>query len=55
MTNVITEILNENTDEMLALIVTIGTFGSFYVGVEVPTEPMFMILGYFFHKVVKKA
>lgn len=55
MTNIITEILNENTDEILAIVITVGTMSSYFVGVDVPTEPMFMILGYFFHKVIRKA
>ena len=37
------------TDDIIALIVVAGTFGSYYVnGVDVPNEPMMFVLGYFF-------
>ena len=55
MTNVISEILSNNTDEILALIVTIGTFGSYYVTATVPTEPLMIIIGFYFGRKVVKA
>ena len=48
-----TKILSENTDEILALLVTTATLASYYVGVAIPSEPMMVILGYYFGKKVK--
>ena len=38
------------TDELLALIVVGGTMASYYAGVLIPTEPMIMVLGFYFVK-----
>jgi len=44
------------TDDVIAVVVVIGTFASYYVGgVNVPTEPMMLVLGYFFGKKVASA
>ena len=48
----IKEILSENTDEILALIVTTATIASYYANVNILTEPMMIILGYYFGKKV---
>jgi hypothetical protein len=41
--------LQKYTDDVIALAVVLGTFGSYYVqGVDVPNEPMMFVLGYFF-------
>lgn len=47
-----TKILSENTDEILALLVTGATLASYYVGVSIPTEPMMLVLGYYFGRKV---
>jgi len=54
MTNAISETLSNNTDELLALIVTIATFASYYVNAGVPTEPLMIIIGYYFGKKIVK-
>lgn len=39
------------TDDLIALIVVSATVGSYFVGnVDIPTEPMMLVLGYFFGK-----
>ena len=44
------------TDDIIALVVVIGTFGSYYVAnVTVPNEPMMFVLGYFFGRKLVKA
>ena len=42
--------LQEYTDDLLAIIVVSTTVGSYFVGIDVPTEPMMLVLGYFFGK-----
>ena len=56
----IKEILSENTDEILALVVVVPTIAVLgyqaITGAEttMPTEPMLLILGFYFgHKVAK--
>ncbi len=46
------EILSENTDEIIALVVTGSTMAGYFVGIAVPTEPMMIVLGYYFGKKV---
>lgn len=54
------EILNENTDEIIAIGVVLPTVGIIgyqsIIGttVSMPTEPLMLILGYFFGKKVTK-
>lgn len=39
------------TDDLIALIVVGATVSSYFVsGVDIPTEPMMLVLGYFFGK-----
>lgn len=45
-------ILSETTDEIIALVVTGATMIGYFVGVNVPTEPMMIVLGYYFGKKV---
>lgn len=42
--------LENYTDDIIALSVVGGTIGSYYIGLDVPTEPMMLVLGYFFGK-----
>lgn len=48
----ITKIISENTDEILAIVVVSATIISYFVGIDIPTEPMMLILGYYFGKKV---
>ena len=48
----ISEILSENTDEIIALVVTCSTMIGYFVSIAVPTEPMMIVLGYYFGKKV---
>lgn len=52
VTNSIVKIVQECTDELLAVTVVGGTMASYFVGVDIPAEPMFLVLSYYF---VKKA
>jgi hypothetical protein len=38
------------TDELLAIIVVGGTMAGYYTGVNIPSEPMIMVLGFYFMK-----
>lgn len=38
------------TDELLAVTVVGGTMIGYFVGVEIPTEAMYMVLGFYFLK-----
>lgn len=39
------------TDDGIAVVVVVFTLGSYFVeGVSIPTEPMMLVLGYFFGK-----
>ena len=49
-TSAISETLSENTDEILAIVVTFATLTGYFVGIEVPTEPMMIVLGFYFGK-----
>lgn len=48
--NMINKILTENTDELIVLTITIATFTSYFVGVDVPNEPMMMVIGAYIGK-----
>lgn len=52
ITNGIIAIVQECTDELLAVTVVGGTMASYFVGIEIPTEPMLLVLSFYF---VKKA
>lgn len=44
------------TDDALAVVVVSATLGSYFIdGVSIPTEPMMLVLGYFFGKRVAAA
>jgi len=44
------------TDDVIAIVVVVGTFASYYVNdVNVPSEPLMLVLGYFFGKRVANA
>lgn len=42
--------IQEYTDDLIALVVVVATTGSYFIGVDVPTEPMMLVLGYYFGK-----
>ena len=50
ITDDIINIVRECTDELLAVIVVGGTIAGYYTGVDIPTEPMIMVLGFYFVK-----
>ena len=52
VTNSIINIVQSCTDELLAVTVVGGTMASYFVGISIPTEPMLLVLSYYF---VKKA
>lgn len=44
------------TDDFIAVVVVIFTLGAYFVpDVEIPTEPMMLVLGYYFGKRVAQA
>jgi len=48
--------LEKYTDDIIALVVVSATLGGYFIaGVEIPTEPMMLVLGYFFGKKVAQA
>ena len=50
MVNILSEILSENTDEVLALVVVGSTMMGYFISVSIPTEPLMLVLGYYFGK-----
>lgn len=50
ITNSVVKIVQECTDELLAVTVVGGTMAGYYVGVDIPIEPMLMVLSYYFLK-----
>lgn len=48
----VSDIISKNTDELLAITVTVATMGGYYAGIDVPTEPMLLIFGFYFGKKV---
>lgn len=55
VTNSIIQIVQSCTDELLAVTVVCGTMAGYFVGVEIPDEPMFLVLSYYFVKQAMKA
>lgn len=46
----IVQIIKENTDELIALIIVLGFLLSWFIKNPMPTEPLMIILGYYFGK-----
>ena len=46
----IINLVQQCTDELLAITVVGGTMAGYYVGVDIPGEPMIMVLGFYFLK-----
>ena len=45
-----TDILTEATDEMIAIFIVLGYLAAWFIGNPMPTEPLMVILGYYFGK-----
>jgi F0F1-type ATP synthase assembly protein I len=50
----VSTILSENTDEIIALVVVGSTMLGYFISVSVPTEPLMLVLGYYFGKKMQK-
>ena len=50
ITDDIINITQQCTDELLAVTVVGGTMASYFVAVDMPGEPMLMVLGFYFLK-----
>lgn len=50
ITDDIINITQQCTDELLAVTVVGGTMASYFVAVDMPSEPMLMVLGFYFLK-----
>lgn len=50
ITDDIIAIVQQCTDELLAITVVVGTMAGYYTGVAIPSEPMIMVLGFYFLK-----
>lgn len=48
----ISEIIEENTDEIIALTIVVAYVASWLLSRPMPTEPLMIILGYYFGKKV---
>jgi hypothetical protein len=46
------KLLDENTDEIIAIAIVIGYLAAWFVNNPMPTEPLMIILGYYFGKKV---
>ena len=50
----ISDTLSKNTDEIIALVVVGSTMAGYFISVTVPTEPLMLVLGYYFGKKMVK-
>ena len=50
ITDDIIAVVQQCTDELLAIIVVGGTMAGYYTGISIPTEPMILVLGFYFLK-----
>ncbi len=48
----IKELIDENTDEIIGILIVAGYVIAWFVGNPMPTEPLMVILGYYFGKKV---
>lgn len=46
----ITDMITENTDELIAVLITFGYIATWFMNNPMPTEPLMVILGYYFGK-----
>ena len=53
ITNMI-RLIQQCTDEAVAAVVVTGTMASYFVGVNVPSEAMMLVLGYYFTRAAAK-
>lgn len=51
----ITNIISENTDELIAIAIVSGYIVAWFLKNPMPTEPLMIILGYYFGKKVSNA
>lgn len=52
LTNSIIKLVQSCTDELIATTVVVGTMAGYYVSVSIPSEPMMLVLSFYF---IKKA